>query len=72
MRTRADGLVRRWTFRHWFRGGRVSDAFPAGAVSVSNMYAVTKDGQRFLVNRPSAAVATPLTVIVSWTSTLQK
>ena len=47
--------------------------FPAGVVSVNNMYAVTRDGQRFLVNRPqNAATATPLTVIVNWTSTLQK
>lgn len=31
------------------------------------MYAVTKDGQRFLVNRlQSAGTATPLTVIVNW------
>jgi len=45
--------------------------FPAGIVSTNNMYAVTKDGQRFLVNR-SAAIATPLTVIVNWTSTLQQ
>jgi Tol biopolymer transport system component len=47
--------------------------FPAEAVSVYNMYAVTRDGQRFLVNRPpNGATATPLTVIVNWTSTLQK
>ena len=47
--------------------------FPAEAVSLYNMYAVTRDGQRFLVNRPqNAATATPLTVIVNWTSTLQK
>ena len=47
--------------------------FPAGVVSTYNMYSVTKDGQRFLVNRPqSAATATPLTVIVNWISTLQK
>ena len=40
--------------------------FPAGVISINNMYAVTKDGQRFLVNRPqNAATATPLTVIVS-------
>ena len=45
--------------------------FPAGVVSTNNMYAVTKDGQRFLVNR-NAAVAAPLTVIVNWPSTLQK
>ena len=29
--------------------------FPAGVVSANNMYAVTKDGQRFLVNRPQNA-----------------
>ena len=47
--------------------------FPAGVVSANQMYAVTRDGQRFLVNRPqNAATATPLTVIVNWTSTLQK
>ena len=47
--------------------------FPADAFSVYNMYAVTRDGQRFLVNRPqNTAIATPLTVIVNWTSTLQK
>ena len=46
--------------------------FSAGAVSTNNMYAVTKDGQRFLVNRPESAAATPLTVIVNWISTLRK
>ena len=47
--------------------------FPAGGLSVTNMYAVTRDGQRFLVNRPQNMVTTtPLTVIVNWTSTLQK
>jgi hypothetical protein len=47
--------------------------FPAGAVSVHNTYAVTRDGQRFLVNRPqNAATTAPLTVIVNWTSTLRK
>src|SRR5262249_46742356 len=48
--------------------------FVPGAGSPHPMYAVTKDGQRFLVNaRPQgAATATPLTVIVNWTSTLQK
>jgi hypothetical protein len=37
------------------------------------MYALTGDGQRFLVNaRPPTATARPLTVIVNWASTLQK
>ena len=53
--------------------GLPTTLFPAGVVSINNMYAVTKDGQRFLVNRPqNAATAAPLTVIVNWTSTLQK
>ncbi len=46
--------------------------FSAGAVSTNNMYAVTKDGQRFLVNKPESAAATPLTVIVNWISTLRR
>jgi Tol biopolymer transport system component len=53
--------------------------FPTGMVSTNNMYAVTKDGQRFLVDAGPLALGlaqrpqiTPLTVIVNWTSTLQK
>jgi Tol biopolymer transport system component/tRNA A-37 threonylcarbamoyl transferase component Bud32 len=53
--------------------------FPTGLVSTNNMYAVTRDGQRFLVDAGPLALGlaqrpqiTPLTVIVNWTSTLQK
>ena len=48
--------------------------FSTGVISANKMYIVTKDGQRFLVNaRPqNAATVTPLTVMVNWTSTLQK
>ena len=47
--------------------------FPAGVVSANQSYAVTRDGQRFLVNKPQTTVtATPLTVIVNWTTTLEK
>ena len=53
--------------------------FPTGLVSVNNMYTVTRDGQRFLVDAGPLALGlaqrpqiTPLTVIVNWTSTLQK
>ena len=48
--------------------------FPAGVISANQVYSVTRDGQRFLVStRPqNAAAAPPLTVIVNWTSTLQK
>ncbi len=47
--------------------------FPAGVVGANQGYAVTKDGKRFLVStRPQNAAATPLTVILNWTSTLPK
>jgi hypothetical protein len=37
------------------------------------VYAVTKDGKRFLVNaRPQQSSVTPVTVIVNWTATIQK
>jgi len=53
--------------------GLPTTLFPAAVVSNYNMYAVTKDGQQFLVNRPqSAGTAPPLTVIVNWISTLQR
>jgi len=47
--------------------------FPAGVISTQNMYAVTRDGQRFLVDARlrNTPTVTPLTVIVNWTSTLQ-
>ena len=38
-----------------------------------NRYAVTKDGQRFIVNRPSdGATALPLTVVLNWTEEMVK
>ena len=37
------------------------------------VYAVTKDGKRFLVNaRPQQSSASPLTVVVNWTAAIQK
>jgi Tol biopolymer transport system component len=58
-----------------FTAGPPKALFQTGVVSLSQMYDVTRDGQRFLVNaRPNnaAATATPLTVILNWTSTLQR
>ena len=58
-----------------FPAGLPKTLFPTGVISMSQSYTVTRDGQRFLVNtRPpnSAAAATPLNVIVNWTSTLKK
>jgi Tol biopolymer transport system component len=48
--------------------------FPAGVVSPNQVYVVTRDGQRFLVNTrlQNSTTPTPLTVIVNWTSTLPK
>jgi hypothetical protein len=38
-----------------------------------NQYAVSADGQRFLVNQPSVeASASPVTVVVNWPATLNK
>jgi hypothetical protein len=46
------------------------------AVSFNNtgqVYAATKDGQRFLVNaRPQQSAAVPLSVVLNWTATIQK
>ena len=49
--------------------------FPTGAprFNTSRVYAVTKDGKRFLVSaRPQQASGTPLTVVLNWTAAIQK
>jgi serine/threonine protein kinase len=49
--------------------------FRSGAPSFdgSQIYAVTKDGKRFLVNaRPAEISGLPLTVVVNWPATIQK
>jgi Tol biopolymer transport system component len=56
-----------------FEVGSPTTLFQPGVISLNQMYSVTRDGQRFLVNtRPQNATATPLTVIVNWASTLKK
>ena len=57
-----------------FEAGRPKPLFQAGIVSLNQVYAATKDGERFLVNtRPQTEAApTPLTVVVNWASTLKK
>ena len=47
--------------------------FPVGTLSVNQMFSVTRDGQRFLVNArpPNTARGSPLTVIVNWMSMLE-
>jgi hypothetical protein len=54
--------------------GQPETLFPVGTLSVNQMFSVTRDGQRFLVNaRPlNTTGVSPLTVIVNWTSTLEE
>jgi len=54
--------------------GMPKTLFQAGVISNNNMYAVTRDGQRFLVNARlrNTPTFTPLTVVINWTSTLQR
>ena len=48
-------------------------AFRLGAPTFNQVYAVTKDGKRFLVNaRPQQSSAAPLTVVLNWTAAIQK
>jgi eukaryotic-like serine/threonine-protein kinase len=56
-----------------FEVGSPTTLFRPGVISLNQMYSVTRDGQRFLINtRPQNAISTPLTVIVNWASTLRK
>jgi hypothetical protein len=38
----------------------------------ADQYAVTADGQRFLVLKPQEVVPTPLTVVLNWDADIQK
>ena len=58
-----------------FRAGAPQPLFRMGAMANSyrQQFAVTKDGQRFLVNAPSQQSSGPqLTVVVNWIATIQK
>ena len=58
-----------------FDAGTPQALFPTAAprFNTGRVYAVTKDGQRFLVNaRPQQASGTPLTVVVNWMAAIQK
>lgn len=63
-----------------FRGGVPEALFPLrlGALAVSDnntgqVYAATKDGQRFLVNaRPEQPSVAPPTVVLNWTAAIRK
>ena len=58
-----------------FEAGVPQALFPTGAMTftISQVYAATKDGKRFLVNAmPQQSSVTPLTVLVNWTAAIQK
>ena len=58
-----------------FDAGVPQALFPTGARAIQHqpVYAVTKDGKRFLVNaRPQQSSVAPLTVVVNWTAAIQK
>jgi hypothetical protein len=59
-----------------FRAGAPQALFRTGATAANffrQQYAVTKDGQRFLVNAPShQSSGAHLTVVVNWPATIQK
>jgi Tol biopolymer transport system component len=45
---------------------------PAGVTANRTHYVPSRDGQRFLVNMATDAVASPITVVVNWTASLKK
>jgi Tol biopolymer transport system component/DNA-binding winged helix-turn-helix (wHTH) protein len=59
-----------------FDAGRPRALFASNAwkLRFTQVYAVTKDGQRFLVNAtpPKSTGAAPLTVVLNWTATIRK
>jgi dipeptidyl aminopeptidase/acylaminoacyl peptidase len=58
-----------------FEAGVPTALFRADVSTFNNsqVYAVTKDGKRFLVNaRPQQSSVAPLTVVVNWTASIQK
>jgi Tol biopolymer transport system component len=57
-----------------FEAGVPQRLFTTNALNNQNLvYAVTKDGRRFLVNsRPEQASVAPITVVVNWMATIQK
>ena len=57
-----------------FDAGVPQRLFTTNALNNQNLvYAVTKDGMRFLVNsRPEQASVAPITVVVNWMATIQK
>jgi hypothetical protein len=59
-----------------FSSGEPQTLFPTGARANNffrQLYAVSRDGKRFLVNAPPPqSSGTQLTVVVNWTATIQK
>ena len=56
-----------------FEAGMPKPLFQTGAATSRRNVAVTKDGQRFLVNTGQQRSSTvPLTVVVNWLAAVQK
>ena len=61
---------------HSFDAGRPRALFSPNVwrLTANQVYAVTKDGQRFLVNTTSqeSSSVVPLTVVLNWTAAIHK
>jgi Tol biopolymer transport system component len=56
-----------------FEVGAVKPLFQTRATGLENRYAVSADGQRFLIiTAPEQATPAPITVVVNWTAVLKK
>jgi hypothetical protein len=57
-----------------FQAGVPQALFPTGArqSNFNQVYAVTKNGDRFLITHPPIRQASSITVVLNWTSGLKK
>ena len=50
-----------------------TSVYGPGLIRLRNHYAVTKDGQRFLINAlPDSPTLSPITVVLNWTAGLTR
>ena len=56
-----------------FEVGAVKPLFQTRATGLEDRYAVSANGQRFLINSaPEQAASVPITVVLNWTAGLKK
>ena len=56
-----------------FQVGAVKPMFQTRAIGLEDRYAVSADGQRFLINTaPEQAASAPITVVLNWAAELKK